>query len=103
MPSLEELLSWSVSELRERFLDQGRAVPDGLLGALERDGRHGARELARRIRGRRRDNRSEGQRLRTMLRFETGLYEQGMALICGVDEAGGGPPGRAGGGGAGGL
>ncbi|HEY8208464.1 MAG TPA: ribonuclease HII [Myxococcaceae bacterium] len=88
MPSLEDLRSWSVSELRERFLDEGRAVPDGLLDALERDGRQGARELARRIRGRRHDNRAEGQRLRTMLRFETELQAQGVALICGVDEAG---------------
>lgn len=88
MPSLEELLSWSVPELRERFLDKGRAVPDGLLEALDHDERHGARELARRIRERRHDNRAEGQRLRTMLRFEAELQAQGLALICGVDEAG---------------
>jgi ribonuclease HII len=88
MPSLEELLRWSVSELRERFLEKGRAVPGGFLDALERDGRHGARELAKRIRERRHDNRAEGQRLRTMLRFETELYGQGLELICGVDEAG---------------
>ena len=88
MPSLEDLLSWSVPELRERFLDKGRAVPDGLLEALAHDSRHGARELARRIRERRSDNRSEGQRLRTMLRYEAELQAQGMVLICGVDEAG---------------
>ncbi|HVE85934.1 MAG TPA: ribonuclease HII [Myxococcales bacterium] len=88
MPSLEELLSWSVSELRERFLDRERAVPDGLLEALDTDARHGARELARRIRDRRHGNRAEGQRLRTMLRFETELHEQGLTLIAGVDEAG---------------
>lgn len=88
MPSLQELLKWSVGELRDRFLDKGRAVPDGLLEALERDERHGARALAKRIRERRHGNRAEGQRLRTMLRFETELYEQGMELICGVDEAG---------------
>jgi len=88
MPSLEDLLSWSVPELRERFLDKGRAVPDGLLEALAHDSRHGARELARRIRERRSDNRSEGQRLRTMLRYEGELHAQGMVLICGVDEAG---------------
>ena len=88
MKSLEELLSWSVPELRERFLDRGRAVPDGLLEALELDSRHGARELARRIRERRHGNRAEGQRLRTMLRYEAELQAQGMVLICGVDEAG---------------
>jgi len=88
MPSLEDLLSWSVPELRERFLDKGRAVPDGLLEALAHDSRHGARELARRIRERRHGNRAEGQRLRTMLRYEAELQAQGMVLICGVDEAG---------------
>jgi len=88
MPSLEEMLTWSVSELRERFLGAGRAVPGDLLEALECDPRRGARELARLIRGRRRDNRAEGQRLRTMLRFEAELYEQGFILIAGVDEAG---------------
>jgi ribonuclease HII len=90
MPSrlLEKLLSRSVAELRERFLDRQRAVPDGFLEALELDPRNGAKELARRIRERRRENRAEGQRLRTMLRFEAELYTQGMELIAGVDEAG---------------
>lgn len=88
MSSLEELLSWSVPELRERFLEKGRPVPDGLLEALELDGRHGARALARRIRERRHENRAEGQRLRTMLRYEGELHLQGIVLIAGVDEAG---------------
>lgn len=86
--SLEKLLSRSVAQLRERFLDRCRAVPEGFLEALEVDPRNGAKELARRIRDRRRENRAEGQRLRTMLRFETELYTQGMVLIAGVDEAG---------------
>jgi len=88
MPSLDDLLSWSVAELRERFLGTDRAVPASLLEALERDSRRGARELARLIRGRRHGNRAEGQRLRTMLRFEAELHEKGLTLIAGVDEAG---------------
>jgi ribonuclease HII len=88
MGSLDKLLKRSISELRERFLDRGSAVPDGLLEALEADLRHGARELAKKIRERRQKNRAEGQRLRNLLKFETELWESGVQLIAGVDEAG---------------
>jgi ribonuclease HII len=37
---------------------------------------------------RRTENRSEGQRLRKMLRFETSLWESGCQAVAGVDEAG---------------
>jgi ribonuclease HII len=40
---------------------------------------------------RRRENRAEGQRLRKLLRFETEIWERGVARIAGVDEAGMGP------------
>src|SRR5712691_10135760 len=88
MPTLEDLLSKSIPELRERFLGKHRPVPKGLLEALEVDGRHGAHQLANRIRHRYRSNRSEGQRLHTLLRFELELWLQGFSLIAGVDEAG---------------
>ncbi|MBX5482157.1 MAG: ribonuclease HII [Myxococcaceae bacterium] len=88
MRSLKELLGLSVPELRERFLERRRPVPEGLLEALEADPRSGARELARRIRDLRRKNRAEGQRLRNLLRFETELYAQGFTFIAGCDEAG---------------
>jgi ribonuclease HII len=88
MPSLQQLLGWSVPELRERFLERGMTVPDGLLVALEADPRGGARELARKIRERRAKNRAEGQRLRNLLRYEDELYGQGLVLIAGCDEAG---------------
>ena len=88
MSSLDKLLSRSIPELRERYLERGRPVPDGFLEALECDPRNGARELARRIRDVRRKNRSEGQRLRNLLRFEAELWTQGMTFIAGVDEAG---------------
>ncbi|HYX90732.1 MAG TPA: ribonuclease HII, partial [Myxococcaceae bacterium] len=88
MASLEKLLACSIPELRERFLERGRPVPEGFLDALEADGRNGARELARRIRDLRRKNRSEGQRLRNMVRFETELWGRGLTLVAGVDEAG---------------
>ena len=63
MSDLEQFLAQPIGQLRERFLARGRPVPEGLLEALEKDGRRAARELARAIRGRREKNRSEGQRL----------------------------------------
>ena len=88
MPSLEQLLTRSIPELREIFLERCRPVPKGLLEALENDNRHGAHNLAKQIRKRYRSNRSEGQRLHTLLRFEIELWAQGFSLVAGVDEAG---------------
>ncbi|HEV7744131.1 MAG TPA: ribonuclease HII [Pyrinomonadaceae bacterium] len=88
MPSVEDLLRRSIPELRDLFLERGRPVPKGLLEALEIDSRAGAHQLAKRIRGRYRSNRSEGQRLHTLLRFEIDLWAQGFSLVAGVDEAG---------------
>ena len=88
MASLEDLLGRSIPELRELFLERRRAVPKGFLEALEVDTRQGAQQLAKRIRSRYRSNRSEGQRLHTLLRFEIELWAQGYSLIAGVDEAG---------------
>ncbi|HEV7474118.1 MAG TPA: ribonuclease HII [Pyrinomonadaceae bacterium] len=88
MLSVENLLGKSIPELRELFLERGRAVPKGLLEALEVDTRQGAQQLAKRIRERYRSNRSEGQRLHTLLRFEIDLWSQGYSLVAGVDEAG---------------
>lgn len=88
MPSVEELLRKAIPELRTLFLERGRPVPKGFVAALEADPRQGAQQLAKRIRSRSRGNRSEGQRLHTLLRFEIDLWQQGFNLIAGVDEAG---------------
>lgn len=88
MASVEDLLSKSIPELRDLFLERNRPVPKGLLEALEVDNRGGAKQLARRIRERYRSNRSEGQRLHTILRFEIELWAQGYSFVAGVDEAG---------------
>jgi ribonuclease HII len=85
---LETLLALPLGTLRVRFLERGRAVPEGLLQALEMDTRAGARALADAIRNRRATNRAEGQRLRHLLRFETELWEAGHVHVAGVDEAG---------------
>jgi ribonuclease HII len=88
MPSLEELLAEPVQKLKERFLDQRLPLPQGLLKALDVDPRRGARELARKIRERRRKERLENRRLRKILLFESELWAQDFKLIAGVDEAG---------------
>ena len=88
MSSLEDLLNKSIPELSELFVRRQRPVPKGLLEALDVDKRQGAQQLAKRIRSRYRDNRSEGQRLHFLLRFEIDLWSQGYDMIAGVDEAG---------------
>ena len=88
MPSLADLLNKSIPELRNIFIDRRRRVPQGLVEALEADSRQGAHQLAKRIRERRRSNRSEGQRLHSLLRFEIELWNDGYSLVAGVDEAG---------------
>jgi ribonuclease HII len=88
MRSVEDLLSKSIPELRALFLDKQRPVPKGFLEALEIDTRQGAHQLAKRIRARYRSNRSEGQRLHTLLRFEIELWADGYSAVAGVDEAG---------------
>ncbi|HEX9004537.1 MAG TPA: ribonuclease HII [Blastocatellia bacterium] len=91
MPTVDELLQQSLFSLKASFLDRKEALPKGLLEALEADSRRGARELAVALRRRQQANRTEGQRLRHLLKFETELWEQGFTLIAGVDEAGVGP------------
>ena len=88
MAPLEDLLVKSIPELRVRFIDRARPVPKGLVEALETDPRQGAQQLAKRIRERWRCNRSEGQRLHSLLRYEIELWSQGYKLVAGVDEAG---------------
>jgi ribonuclease HII len=88
MSALERELARSLAELRERYLEQGRRLPHGLLAALEADARQGARALAAQVRARQRAHRAEGQRLRNLLRFEEELWTAGHLHVAGVDEAG---------------
>src|SRR4051812_7656325 len=88
MRSLEDLLLKSIPDLHEKFVNRQRPVPKGLLEALDVDSRQGAQQLGKRIRGRYRSNRSEGQRLHTLLRFEIELWADGFSMVAGVDEAG---------------
>jgi len=88
MSSLDDLLNRSIPELTDLYVERRRPVPKGLLEALDSDPRQGAQQLARRIRSRYRDNRSEGQRLHFLLRFEIELWSDGFNFVAGVDEAG---------------
>src|SRR2546423_658616 len=88
MPTFEEILAKSIPELKDRYVERARPVPQGLVEALENDSRQGAHHLAKLIRERWRKNRAEGQRLHNLLRFEIDLWEQGFDMIAGVDEAG---------------
>ncbi len=78
----------SLTELRRRHLTEGAAVPSGLLKQLEGDPRAGAQQLLAALLRKQADNRAEGQRLRHMLKFETGLWAEGHRHVAGVDEAG---------------
>jgi ribonuclease HII len=78
----------SLAELRARYVDRGRPLPAAAEAALCADPRAGARAILEAVARRRRDNRSEGQRLRVMLRHETVLWTAGLTRIAGVDEAG---------------
>src|SRR5262245_52036858 len=88
---IQELLQQPVADLKTRFIERKEPAPHGLLEALEADSRRSARALAARLRARERENRSEGQRLRHLLKFESDLWSQGFKFIAGVDEAGVGP------------
>ena len=78
----------SLADLRARYVDGCRALPAALEAALAADPRPGAKAILAAIARRRRANRAEGQRLRTMLRYENALWSTGVAHVAGVDEAG---------------
>jgi ribonuclease HII len=83
-----DLSHLSVADLRLRYVDEGRPLPAGLEAALAVEPRAGARAVLASVKRRRRSNRAEGQRLRNLLRYETRLWERGVTLVAGVDEAG---------------
>lgn len=78
----------TLRELRRLYVDEGRPLPREVEARLREDGRAGARALLEAVEKRRRENRSEGQRLRNMLVHESQLWAEGQELVAGVDEAG---------------
>jgi ribonuclease HII len=79
---------YTLDELRQRYVIEGKPLEAGLEEILRADTRAGARAILASIEKRRFENRSEGQRLRMMLRFETLLWDEGQNFVAGVDEAG---------------
>ena len=67
---------------------EGRPLDVDTEAALKADPRAGAKAILSAIEKRRFANRSEGQRLRKLLRYETALWTTGVMHVAGVDEAG---------------
>jgi len=79
---------YTLDQLRQRYVIEGKPLEANLEEILRADTRAGARAILASIEKRRFENRSEGQRLRKMLRFETLLWDEGQDFVAGVDEAG---------------
>src|SRR6185369_8246199 len=80
--------SLTLAALRRRYVEGGRPLPEDVELALRGDARPGAQAILAAVARRRRANRAEGQRLRTMLRFESALWAEGLVHVAGIDEAG---------------
>lgn len=78
----------SLAKVRQRYVAEGRPLDAATEAALLADPRPGARAILDAIARRRFENRSEGQRLRNLLRYECALWKSGAQLVAGVDEAG---------------
>lgn len=77
----------SLNELHQRYVIERRPLETSLEEVLRADSRAGARAILASIAKRRFENRSEGQRLRKMLRFETILWEKGYDAVAGISAA----------------
>jgi len=78
----------TLAQLRTRYVDRGRPLPQAIEDQLRADTRPGAKAILAAVAKRRHERRAEGQRLRKMLRFEQALWKQGVMVVAGVDEAG---------------
>ncbi|MFT7621371.1 MAG: ribonuclease HII [Myxococcota bacterium] len=78
----------TLGELRQRYVADGRPMPESVRRLLADDPRAGAAAILRSVARRKKANRAEGQRLRKMLRYERALWDDGVLHIAGIDEAG---------------
>jgi len=78
----------SLRKLHRRHVVEGRSLDAVTEAALKADSRPGAKAILAAVSRRRSDNRSEGQRLRKLLRYESALWADGIVHVAGVDEAG---------------
>ena len=81
-------MTLTLAQIRRRYVVDGRPLDAAMEAALKADPRRGARDILEAVARRRFENRSEGQRLRTLLRYETQLWNTGVQHVAGVDEAG---------------
>jgi len=88
MARVEEL---SIDEIRRRYVDKGEMVSARVLNRLQRDPRHGVRQLYLALKKRYERERDERLRLDAMRHFERLLWKSGVCDIAGVDEVGMGP------------
>jgi ribonuclease HII len=77
-----------LSELRRLYVVEGRRLDAETEALLRADPRAGAAAILQAVARRRFDNRSEGQRLRKLLQYESALWSTGILHVAGVDEAG---------------
>lgn len=84
--SLPPLESSTIAAIRERFAS--REPTRAEWAALKADARGGVQTLVGSIEGRRRKAASETRRMYERSSFERALWEQGVELIAGCDEAG---------------
>src|ERR1700753_776251 len=80
-----------LTQIRREYVVNARRLDAETEAALRADPRPGAKAILDAIARRRRDNRSEGQRLRKLLRFENELWAAGVLHVGGGDKAGMGP------------
>ena len=78
----------SLEQMRRRHVVEGHPLDAATEAALRSDQRAGAKAILDAVSRRRFDNRSEGQRLRKLLKYETALWSVGVVRVAGVDEAG---------------
>jgi ribonuclease HII len=78
----------SIAQVRLRNVVDARPLDKLTEATLMADPRAGAKAILEAVRRRRFENRSEGQRLRTLLRYENALWSAGVLRVAGVDEAG---------------
>ena len=71
--TMAAMSQYSLNVLRRRYVVEKRPLEAKVEQILRADARAGARAILASIDKRRSENRSEGQRLRKMLRFETSL------------------------------
>jgi ribonuclease HII len=78
----------ALAQIRRRYLVEGRPLDTAVEEALLADSRPGAKAILDAVERRRFENRSEGQRLRKLLRYESALWANGVLHVAGIDEAG---------------